>query len=103
MVYVYNILIMWLKEVGFEQKKHLLDNECSQEYKDTIVEKKWNTNGFYQTTTEEISQKKSQNIQRPLFHNAGWNRHKVTYEAMESRPISVRTLAHSIMQVKGGP
>ncbi len=33
----YNILVMQLKKVGFEPKLHLLDHECSQEYKEAII------------------------------------------------------------------
>ena len=37
MVSAYNTLVARLKLAGFEPKTHLLDNECSQEYKDTIT------------------------------------------------------------------
>ena len=40
MVAVYNSLVNQLKIVGFEPKMHLLDNECSQEYKDVITKKR---------------------------------------------------------------
>ena len=37
MVSAYNTLVARLKLAGFEPKMHLLDNECSQEYKDAIT------------------------------------------------------------------
>ena len=41
MISAYKTLVARLKKRGFNPKIHLLDNECSQEYKDTI-----NTNGM---------------------------------------------------------
>ena len=37
MVAAYEVLVKRLKTSGFEPKLHLLDNECSKEYKDTIA------------------------------------------------------------------
>ena len=37
MVAAYNSLVNWLKIAGFEPKLHLLDNKCSQEYKEAIT------------------------------------------------------------------
>ena len=37
MVAAYNSLVNQLKISGFEPKLHLLDNECSKEYKDAIT------------------------------------------------------------------
>ena len=37
MVSAYNTLAAQLKLAGFEPKLHLLDNECSQEYKEAIT------------------------------------------------------------------
>ena len=37
MISAYNALVARLKLAGFEPKTHLLDNECSHEYKDAIT------------------------------------------------------------------
>ena len=37
MVAAYNVLVNRLKISGFEPKLHLLDNECSKEYKEAIA------------------------------------------------------------------
>jgi len=36
MIQVYLELVKWIRRAGFEVKKHVLDNECSDELKDLI-------------------------------------------------------------------
>ena len=67
MVAAYNSLVNRLKIAGFEPKLHLLDNKCSQEYKEAITKNRMKLQLVPSMTTEEILLKKQSKHSRTIL------------------------------------
>ncbi len=98
MIRVYQVLINRLRSAGIAPKQHILDNKCSNNFKEAI---KTNNMTYQLVPPQEQIRKGNPNVQGQFCGNSLWHRHFFSVKPLgptitpsRTHPQHVATLKH---------
>jgi hypothetical protein len=103
MVKAYQITIDRPKQSVIKPTLHILDSECSTEYKQAIKSNNTKCQLVPPQSQDQNSRESDSGVQRPFRPSTVWNSYIFPHASVVSTTRSIRKPAQHALQVKGGP